>query len=772
MISFRSRLDAETAQSLLLSYSLVAGLIAIAFVSSILIEPWAPSGFVLLFLGATSLSSWYCRRGPGLVSVVLAILLMDYRFLEPKFEFVPTLRAAPFLFLFVAAATASALWLSSERHASREAILQSEENFRLLVEGVRDYAIVLLDSKGLIATWNSGAEKLQGYREREVIGSHFSRFFPAGQEEHAAEILSAAGRQGRCEEEGLRVRKDGSTFWASSVVTAIYASNGALRSFSALTRDISERRKIEEELQKQSVVSSIVESAPDAMIMVSEDATILLFNAEAEKLFGYSRGEILGERIEKLIPEAKRTAHVTYRQGFARHPQTRAMGSGLELFAQRKNGSVVPVEVSLSPIRHYDKMFVISTIRDVSERRRTEKLLGQSRIIESAQVMVRELNGTIVHWTAGTERLYGYSRSEAIGSICHKLLKTIFPEDLESIEAKLLAHEQWEGELIHAKRDGTRIYVSSYWILHRDEHGHPYRVLESSTDITSLKEAENHVLELNEQLAVRNATLEKANELIASQTEQIANTAKMSALGEMAGGIAHEINNPIGIIHARVNDLREIAEESATVPSATVIGTMEKVSNLVMRVAKITKSMRRFSRDAHQDPFHTTSLEEILEDTLSFCQERFKLRSVVLRLPRDAAALKLECRGTEIAQVLLNLLNNALDAIETLPEKWIEIVGKDAGDFIELSVTDSGTGIPYTVREKLGQPFFTTKEIGKGTGLGLSISRGIIESHGGSLTLDVDYPHTRFLIRLPKEPRSRANKPPTTSIDAVTHSAS
>jgi PAS domain S-box-containing protein len=772
LISFRSRLDAETVQSLLLSYSLVAGLTAIAFLSSILIEPWAPNGFVLLFLAATSLSSWYCRRGPGLASVALATLLIDYRFVEPKFEFIPTLQAVPFLFLFIAAATASALWLSSERHASREAILQSEQNFRLLVEGVRDYSIVLLDSKGLIATWNSGAERLQGYKGKEVIGRHFARFFPTGQEEHATEILRAAERQGRCEEEGPRVRKDGSTFWTSSVVTAIYASNGALRSFSVLTHDISDRRKIEEELQKQSVVSSIVESAPDAMIMVSEDATILLFNAEAEKLFGYSREEILGERIERLIPEPKRTAHVAYRQGFAQHPQTRAMGSGLELFAQRKDSSVVPVEVSLSPIRHFDRMFVISTIRDVSERRRTEKLLGQSRIIESAQVMVRELNGTIVHWTAGAERLYGYSRSEAIGSVSHDLLKTIFPTDLVAIESALRTKEYWEGELVHQKRDGTRICVSSYWILHRDEQGRPYRVLESSTDITGLKEAEDHILELNEQLAMRNATLEKANELIASQTEQIANTAKMSALGEMAGGIAHEINNPIGIIHARVNDLKEIAEESDTVPSATVIGTMEKVSNLVMRVAKITKSMRRFSRDAHQDPFHATTLDEILDDTLSFCQERFKLRSVALRLPRDAATFRLECRGTEIAQVLLNLLNNALDAIEALPEKWIEIEGKDAKDFIELSVTDSGTGIPHAVREKLGQPFFTTKEIGKGTGLGLSISRGIIESHGGSLTLDVDCPHTRFLIRLPKKPQSPTDRPAMSSLDTVSHSAS
>lgn len=757
MTSLRSHLESDTAQGQTLAYVAMIGLLVIAMLISILIEPWIPNAYILLLLAAVSVASWYCRRGPGIAAVILSTLLIDYRFIEPKFSFAAELQSIPFLILFSGSALAASLWLSSERRTANEAIEQGERNFRLLVEGVRDYSIVLLDKEGRVVTWNSGVENLKGFRAEEIIGQSCSCFFPKGQERHAAEILQEAVRQGRFEEEGLRARKDGSTFWAHVVVRPLYGANGELRGFSKITRDISERRKIEEELQKQTVVSSIVESAPDAMIMVSEDATILLFNAEAEKLFGYSREEILGKPIELLVPMAKRESHVGHRREFTDHPQTRAMGSGLDLFAQRKDGSVVSVEVSLSPIRHYDRTFVISTIRDVSERRNMEKLLSQSRVIDSAQVMVRDLDGTIVHWTAGAERLYGYSRAEAIGSISHALLKTVFPEDLRAIESKLLANEFWEGELLHQKRDGTRIHVSSYWILHRDANGRAHRILESSTDITAMKEAERRVLELNGQLALRNEKLEKANALIASQTEQIANAAKMSALGEMAGGIAHEINNPIGIIHARVNDLKDLAEEHTTVPSAAVIQTMDKVSNLVMRVAKITKSMRRFSRDAHQDPFQATSVAEILEDTLSFCHERFKLHSVSLGLPREAEALRLECRVTEIAQVLLNLLNNALDAIDALPEKWIEIAAKDLGDSIELAVTDSGTGIPPGVREKLGQPFFTTKEIGKGTGLGLSISRGIVESHGGSLTLDSNCPHTKFVIKLPKKPHRPSN---------------
>ena len=758
MASLGSPLESDKLQGQLLAYAAMLGLIVVALVLSILIEPWVPNGHILLLLAATSLASWYCRRGPGIAAVVLATAVLDYRFVEPKFSFAMEWQALPFVVLFAGGALAASLWLSSERRSSLEAVLEGERNFRLLIEGVRDYSIVLLGPDGRIVTWNSGAEKLKGYQAKEIIGRHYSCFFPKGQESHAAEILREAMQKGRHEEEGMRLRKDGSTFWANAVVAPLYDTAGKLQGFSKITRDISEKHRTEEELEKQSLVSSIVESAPDAVVMVSDDAIVLLFNAQAEKLFGYSREEMLGQPIDNLIPMPQRSSHAAHRRGFTEHPQTRAMGSGLELFAQRKDGTVVPVEVSLSPIRHYDRLFVISTIRDVSERRRIEGLLSQSRVIELAQVLVRELDGTILHWTAGAERLYGYSRTEAIGAASHKLLNTVFPEELSTIEKKLLAQGQWEGELIHEKRDGTKIHVSSYWILHRGERGNPDRILESSTDITTLKEAERMVMDLNEQLALRNDKLEKANALIASQTQQIANAAKMSALGEMAGGIAHEINNPIGIIHARVSDLKELAEESATLSSATVIEVMEKVSNLVMRVVKITKGMRKFSRDAHEDPFHVACVGEILEDTLSFCSERFKLRSVALRLPQGIQSLDLQCRSTEIAQVLLNLLNNALDAVDSAAEKWVEIGVEERGDEILFSVTDSGPGVPAALREKLGQPFFTTKEIGKGTGLGLSIARGIIESHGGAFWFDSECAHTRFCIQLPKKQNLRTVK--------------
>jgi C4-dicarboxylate-specific signal transduction histidine kinase len=194
----------------------------------------------------------------------------------------------------------------------------------------------------------------------------------------------------------------------------------------------------------------------------------------------------------------------------------------------------------------------------------------------------------------------------------------------------------------------------------------------------------------------------------------------------------------------------EAAEELEAVPSRTVIEAMEKIRSTAARVTKITLGLRKFAREAHSDPVTEALVSEIVDDTLSFCTQRLKQHSVDLRLQPIPANLRIGCRPTEIAQVLLNLLNNAVDAVQELPEKWIELSVQDEGGDLEISVTDSGTGIPERVREKMGQPFFTTKEVGQGTGLGLSISQGIVKAHGGKLTLDSECRNTRFVISLPK----------------------
>lgn len=223
--------------------------------------------------------------------------------------------------------------------------------------------------------------------------------------------------------------------------------------------------------------------------------------------------------------------------------------------------------------------------------------------------------------------------------------------------------------------------------------------------------------------------------------------AKMASLGEMAGGIAHEINNPLAIIHGKAMQLRNAASRG-DIKGEQVILVAEKIEQTAMRISKIIKGLRTFSRNADADPFTACSVPSIIDDTLELCRERFRSHDVEVRL-ESIPAIAIDCRAAQISQVLLNLLNNAFDAVRSLPERWIEISVVLGKNDLSIIVTDSGQGIPPAIAEKIMEPFFTTKEVGKGTGLGLSIAKGIVEDHGGTLTLDAGHPNTRFIVKLP-----------------------
>jgi signal transduction histidine kinase len=236
-----------------------------------------------------------------------------------------------------------------------------------------------------------------------------------------------------------------------------------------------------------------------------------------------------------------------------------------------------------------------------------------------------------------------------------------------------------------------------------------------------------------------------------AQRSQMAGIARMSALGQMASGIAHEINNPLAIIRSSVQLLCEkIGSGDAQVPK--IVHSLRKIDATAVRIAKIIKSLRMLARDEQLEPFSTVSTEAIISDSLEFCRSRFVNHgvSLVIGSGGNSQAVQIECRPVALVQVLLNLLNNAFDAVFELDEKWVSVEIIDLGQSIELRVTDSGSGIAPELRERIMQPFFTTKEVGKGTGLGLSLVKSMVESHHGSIDLDLRSRHTRFVVTLPK----------------------
>ena len=247
-----------------------------------------------------------------------------------------------------------------------------------------------------------------------------------------------------------------------------------------------------------------------------------------------------------------------------------------------------------------------------------------------------------------------------------------------------------------------------------------------------------------------------AERILAEERSKALNNSKLASLGEMAGGIAHEINNPLAIIRGYAEILMASIESNAH-PDRDLVGKMsEKILQTSDRISSIVQGLRRISRDASHDEYEVFPVADVVKDTLGLCKERFESSGIMLSVQYRVEGLYIKCRAVEISQVLLNLLNNAYDAVKSETEPWVnveidEVALEDGSPGVQLSIVDSGPGVPIHIRDKILNPFFTTKELGEGTGLGLSISNSIIKSHDGELVLDEAFHRTRFVIRLPKE---------------------
>lgn len=268
--------------------------------------------------------------------------------------------------------------------AAAESLLESSfelQRLRLFVENVQDYAIFQLDREGTIRTWNAAAQRMKGYSAEEIVGRHFSCFHTAVDlTSHKPELqIKTATETGRSEDEGWRVRKDGSRFWAHVTITAIRDRDGTLLGFAKITRDDTKRRSAEEMLRhSEEYARMLFEFSPDAILVCDAEGRIQEANARVETLFGYKREELVGREVEILVPDRFRGNHPKHRDDYAREPRLRPMGIGLELFGRDKDGGEFPVDILLGPLERAEGRIVFVVVRDLSERKRYEEALKRS----------------------------------------------------------------------------------------------------------------------------------------------------------------------------------------------------------------------------------------------------------------------------------------------------------------------------------------------------------------------------------------------------------
>jgi diguanylate cyclase (GGDEF)-like protein/PAS domain S-box-containing protein len=270
--------------------------------------------------------------------------------------------------LITGAAGRSAQRDSSARGRAGGALRDTEEKYRMLLDGVQDYAIFMLNRRGQVVSWNAGAERINGYTAEQILGQNFCCFFSPedikrGRPEEVLRITAASGRY---EEQAMRVRKDGSQFLASIAFTALHDSGGNLQGFSEISHDLSERKESEAKYR------GLLEAAPDAMVVVDQRGKILLLNVQAEKQFGYHRDELVGQEVKNIIPEGFAERLIADALRSAEEALAQQIGTGIELNGRRKNGSEFPIEIMLSPLESAEGILVTAAIRDITTRKKAE----------------------------------------------------------------------------------------------------------------------------------------------------------------------------------------------------------------------------------------------------------------------------------------------------------------------------------------------------------------------------------------------------------------
>lgn len=391
------------------------------------------------------------------------------------------------------------------------------------------------------------------------------------------------------------------------------------------------------------------------------------------------------------------------------------------------------------------------TLERFRNREQTEQILKEMRSYQerlNLAIAARRmgvwdwnLQENILIWDDNMFEMFGLPKSKAQGNISD-WIGCVPPEEVQNSFARLdeaIRHQPEFDRQYRAIKNGEIRFMKCVGQVTRNEAGEVIRMTGLNWDITERVHA--------------------SKRLEQERAKVIANS-KMASLGEMASGLAHEINNPLTIILNRASQMKAKIERDQFDPQTALV-ELEKIENTVERIAKIIRGLRAFSRNADSDPMISCDLRSIINDTLELCQERVKKNGINLRLKGNLSDYRIVARPSQINQVLLNLLNNCMDAIRTMTQPWIEIGIETRGNLIEISITDSGHGIPEHIANRMMEPFFTTKEVGRGTGLGLAISRGIIEDHQGRFYYDHESPNTRFVIALPLE------KLPETSVSKI-----
>ena len=501
-------------------------------------------------------------------------------------------------------------------------------------------------------------------------------------------------------------------------------------------KDIEHWRQAEEEIAAELRFRLVVEAAPNAMVMVNRAGEIVMVNAQAERVFGYPRAELLGQPVEMLVPEQFRGHHPELREAFFIEPLARPMGAGRDLFGLKKDGSEFPVEIGLNPIETDGETMVLSAIVDITERKRLEERLRL--VVEAApnaMVMVNRA-GEIVMVNAQTERVFGYSRIELLGQRVEMLVPPRFGDHHSGLREMFSVDPQTRPmgagrDLYGLKKDGSEFPVEIG--LNPIETDEGTMVLSAIVDITERKTADAALRELQARLQALHA--------------ELLHVSRLSAMGQMAAMVAHELNQPLTAISNYMEAIGALLDRGGDLPLPRLRTAVEHAGEQAIRAGQIIQRLRGFAsrRDTEK---RIEPIPPLLREAAALALVGTRQKGIVIKIDNDIADVPVLADKIQIQQVLLNLLRNAAEAVADQEHREIALLTEASDGEVQISVVDNGPGLPEEVQAKLFQPFVSTKETGMG--VGLSICHNIVTAHNGRLWAELNPDGgTIFRVALP-----------------------
>jgi len=582
---------------------------------------------------------------------------------------------------------------------------------------------IIIGLNGEVLYWNHGAEDLFDYTSEEALGQSFVELVvPADGQAEERSVLEQVSTIGRLTYESVRRKKDGSLINVLVSRTAVRREGGETEYFISTAADITHLMVQRDAKLVEAKFRDLLESTPDAIIMANPTGRIVLANSQAEHLFGYDRGELLGSPVELLLPARFTAGHVGYRSDYFAQPRARSMGAGLELAGRRKDGVEFPVEISLSPLVTDSGTLVMSAIRDIGDRKKAEvKFRGFLESAPDAIVIVGS-DGTIVLVNSQTERLFGYLRDELIGRKVEMLVPVRYrgkhPGHRGGFFSEPVPRSMGAGLELHGlRKDGIEFPVEISLSPLETEEG--MLVSSAIRDITDRKNIER-------------ALYEKNLELLAAAE------AKNRFLANMSHELRTPLNGIIGFSEFLVDGKPGPVNNKQAEYLTDILASGRHLLQLINDVLDLAK-VESGKMELFPEVF---SLSKAIAEVIAVTRPAASKKGIAISVDVAPNSDRVELDQQKTKQVLYNLISNAVKFSNDRGR--IQIVARcEETARLVLTVKDEGIGIKSDDKEKLFREFEqlesgTTRRY-EGTGLGLALTRKIVELQGGAISVESEF---------------------------------